>query len=289
MGSVLRWIHIHVFTCFLLFSQTLEGICLEQLEEGIFFIVSSDIKKFSRIRALDLQDCSIYLQQGRTRSRASGRMQITSAFTNFHNLTRLDISRNYIVGCLGEILDALRTPLSFLSLHGCDLNESDLDALTKSPHAQSLRELYLSKLCQISITNFDRISPAYLLKITQHFPRLTLLNLSQNYIPVSSIPEFSHILLTHLTQLKGIDLSCNFSSENLLEIIRACAKVRSMQWIRVTYILNIMEELGIVEADHNMAVMETKIVDMLKGMCRDDIRVKVVRLTYAALFSIIDF
>lgn len=95
------------------------------------------------------------LQEGRTRSRTASRLRITELFSSFSRLTRLDLSFNYILGCLGELLHSLSCPLEYLALRGCDLDESDLQALASSKHAASLRELNLSKLCQVKIITFS--------------------------------------------------------------------------------------------------------------------------------------
>ena len=64
----------------------------------------------------------------------------------FPQLLRLDLSDNYLVGCLGEVLRSVRSPLEFLSLRYCDVAMADLRDLGDSHHATSIRELNLSKI-----------------------------------------------------------------------------------------------------------------------------------------------
>ncbi|XP_069105667.1 leucine-rich repeat-containing protein 14B-like isoform X1 [Argopecten irradians] len=267
--------------------EYLEGISLKQLEDGIFFMVCSDIQKFSHLRALDLQDCNIYLQEGRTRSRTSGRLQMVSTLSSFVHLTRLDLGFNYLLGCLGELLDALKTPLEYLSVRGCDLNEDDLTALAESKHAKHLRELNLSKVCQFSIYENDRISPVYLLRITKHFPNVNIFNLTQNHLPDACISEFCTILTQNLTKLKALDISGNILTENnLLDITRSVGKLKTMQWFRFTCASNLLEE-PFIPFD-NSGEMKKKFCDTLASVGRHDIKVDLVKLSYAIFVDLLD-
>jgi len=252
--------------------------------------VASDIEKFSQLRALDLQDCNIYLQEGRTRSRTSARLQMVNTLTCFSNLLRLDLSFNYLLGCLGELLEALSQPLEFLSVRGCDLNEDDLTALSRSKHASNLRELNLSKVCQFSIYDNDRISPIYLLKITRHFPNVIIFNLAQNHLPDACVVEFCEVLTHNLTRLKALDISGNILTEdNLIDITRAIGKLKSMQWFRFTCANNLLEEaLGPVNAANNIAEMKKKFCDILSSVGRDDIMIELVKLSYAIFVDLLD-
>ena len=273
----------------LLLFQSIEGISLKQLEEGIFFIISSDIQKFTQLRALDLQDCNIYLQTGRTRSRTSGRLQMINSLQCFNCLSRLDISFNYLLGCLGEILEALQSPLEYLSIRGCDLNEEDLTALSHSKHASHLRELNLSKVCQFSIYDNDRISPVYLLKITKYFPNIVILNLSQNHLPDASITDFCNVIVDNLTKLKALDISGNILTENnLLAITKSISQLKSMQWFRFTFAANILEEALIPVNPMNGAHLKKKFSDVLNSLGREDIVLDLVKLSYAIFVDLLD-
>ncbi|XP_063407047.1 uncharacterized protein LOC134690855 [Mytilus trossulus] len=270
--------------------ENIEGIELKQLEEGIFFLVASDLQKFKNVRALDLQDCNIYLQEGRTRSRTALRNKIVETLNCFSNLIRLDLSFNYLLGCLGEILTALKQPLEFLSLRGCDLNENDLSCLTKSQHAIHLKELNLSKVCQFSIYDNDRISPMFLLKITKHFSNVKILSLAQNHLPDASVSEFCHILRHDLKYLKVLDIAGNIlTEENLTDITKALAHIKSMQKFRLTCTNNLLEDaMGPLDGGNNQEDLKKKFCGVLSCLGRDDIIVDIVRLSYAIFVDLVD-
>lgn len=271
-------------------TETLQGLSLQQLEEGILFMIAADIKKFRRLQRLDVQDCNIYLQEGVTRSRTVARSALSSLFGSFDHLRRLDISFNYLLGCLGELLDALRQPLEFLSVRSCDLNETDLRNLAESKHAPHLRELNLSKLCQFSIFENDRISPSYLLKILRHFPKVAVLNISQNHLPDSAMQDFNETLSSYLVNLKGLDIAGNILTiENQLDIARACAKIPSAQWLRLTCVNNaFLNGAMLPMQDNHLEEMSLKLREVLESVGRGDIMVNVVRLSYAILVDLID-
>lgn len=269
--------------------QTLEGLSLRQLEEGIFFMVSPNLKKFSRLRSLDLQDCNIYLQEGKTRSRTIGRAIMT--LSCFENLVRLDLSFNYLLGCLGEILDALKLPLEFLSLRNCDLNEDDLECLANSKHALSLQELNLSKICQFSIYDNDRISSNNLFKVVFCFKNVKLLNLAQNHFQDSSIPSFCEKLPQNLKKLQYLDIAGNVLTEDsTLQICKALAKVKTFQWFRLTCSNNLLDEaLGHLNQAHENAVQaKQRICGLLSALGRTDIHIEIVKLSYAIFVDLMD-
>lgn len=271
--------------------QTLEGLSLRQLEEGIFFMVSPNLKKFSRLRSLDLQDCNIYLQEGKTRSRTIGRAIMVRTLSCFENLVRLDLSFNYLLGCLGEILDALKLPLEFLSLRNCDLNEDDLECLANSKHALSLQELNLSKICQFSIYDNDRISSNNLFKVVFCFKNVKLLNLAQNHFQDSSIPSFCEKLPQNLKKLQYLDIAGNVLTEDsTLQICKALAKVKTFQWFRLTCSNNLLDEaLGHLNQAHENAVQaKQRICGLLSALGRTDIHIEIVKLSYAIFVDLMD-
>lgn len=270
-------------------TKLLEGLSLRQLEENILYIISPDITRFTNLRCLDIQDCNLYLQEGITRSRTMTRNRLCSTFRALTHLRRLDIGFNFLIGCLGELLDALQSPLEYLSVRGCDLNESDLSALASSKHASELRELNLSKLCSYSIFESDRISPVCIMKTMKYFPKLMLLNLSQNQLADSGIKEFGEILKKHLRQLKGLDIAGNIMQfESQLELARACASIPTMQWLRLTCMNSLVDE-GL-NLDNNAAdTMFARLREVMKSQGRDDICIEVVRLSVAILVDLVDF
>ena len=88
-------------------------------------------------------------QNGRTRSKTQDRKALCNFLAAFPLLVRLDLSFNYLVGCLGEVLQSVAKPLQYLGLRGCDLDAVDLQALGASKHAASIRELNLSKVSSV--------------------------------------------------------------------------------------------------------------------------------------------
>ena len=260
---------------------------MKQLEEGIFFIISDDLRKFQNLRCLDMEDCNIYLQPGRTRSQTAGRMKFVQLLSSFSCLQRLDVSYNYLLGCLGELLEALRHPLEFLSVRGCDLNEDDLEALASSKHCLSLRELNLSKLCQFSIYNNDRISPAFLLRIIPRFRNLGILNLAQNYLSDASIPDFCSSLAADLTNLAYLDIAGNvLTEENITLFVKTVGKIKSFQRFRVTCSNNLLEEIP--AANHHALQLRRRFGDIWQSMGRLDIQLDIVRLSYAIFVDLLD-
>lgn len=274
-------------------TDVLEGLSLRQLEEGILFLVCPDIQRFTNLHSLDMQDCNIYLQEGITRSRTALRSRLCSVLGAFNHLHRLDIGFNYLVGCLEELLDSLKKPLDYLSLRGCDLNEHDLTYLSKSKHAVHLRELNLSRVCHMSIYESDRFSPSHLLKILKHFPKLTVLNLSQNPLglPNSWGKEFCETLANHLSCLKALDIGGNLMHfDYQVEVVKACTQIPSMQWIRLTCTNNVSNGgLYVGAAIEQLDNMADKLKEVVKAHGRDDIFVEVVRLSFAILVDLIDF
>lgn len=208
----------------------------------------------------------------------------------FPNLTRLDLSFNYLLGCLSEILSSLRLPLEFLSVRGCDLNENDLTSLTNSHHASHLEEVNLSKVCQFSIYDNDRISPVFLLKTTRHFKNVKILSLAQNHLPDTSMIEFCDILRQDLKYLKLLDITGNIlTEENLVEVTKAIGDIPTMQKFRLTSTTNLLEEgvMPLHGANHPEE-MEKKLLSVLAALGRNDIVVDLLSLSYAIFVDLVD-
>ncbi|XP_060595656.1 uncharacterized protein LOC132749776, partial [Ruditapes philippinarum] len=270
-------------------TELLDGLSLRQLEEGILHVISPDIMKFTNLQSLDIQDCNLYLQEGITRSRTATRSRLCNMFSAFHHLHRLDISFNFLIGCLGELLDALQNPLDYLSVRGCDLNETDLNNLAKSKHAPHLRELNMSKLCSFSMYESDRIAPLRILKTMKHFPKMTVLNLSQNHLPDDGIREFTEILSKDLAHLKVLDISGNIMQfESQLQLAKACAEIPKMQLVRLTCMNSAVND-DIFMNNHQIDGMYNKLIEVMKSRGRDDIHIDVVQLSVGILVDWFDF
>lgn len=217
------------------------------------------------------------------------RSKICKTISALKHLKRLDISNNYLIGCLGEVLDALDSPLEYLSLRGCDLNEGDLISLTKSKHSVSLRELNLSKLCQFSIYESDRISPSLTLRIVKYFPNLSVLNISQNNLPDSGMLEFQHTLTAHMKSLKALDIAGNLMQfDSQVELVKTCAGIPTMQWIRLTCIDTSLNNRMLLDNDRFVEMSEV-LHNVIKSCGREDIYIDVVRLSFAILVDAMDF
>ncbi|CAG2204319.1 unnamed protein product [Mytilus edulis] len=84
--------------------ENIEGIELKQLEEGIFFLVASDLQKFKNVRALDLQDCNIYLQEGNILTEEN-LTDITKALAHIKSMQkfRLTCTNNLLEDAMGPL------------------------------------------------------------------------------------------------------------------------------------------------------------------------------------------
>jgi hypothetical protein len=122
----------------------------------------------------------------------------------------------------------------------------------------------------------------------KYFPKLTLLNLSQNSLPDSGIKEFGDILTGHVRHLKGLDVAGNIMQfDSQLDLARACANIPSMQWLRLTCMNTMLDEGP--NDDNPVGTMFERLKEVMKCNGRDDICVEVVRLSVAILVDLIDF
>ncbi|XP_052769742.1 uncharacterized protein LOC128209652 [Mya arenaria] len=270
-------------------AETLEGLSLQQLEEGILWLVIDDLCRFTRLTALDLQDCNIYLQEGKTRARTSTRARLSNTLKCLTSLRRLNLASNYLVGCLGEILDAVQNPLQFLGIRSCDLDQSDLSSLEQSKHAASIRELNISKLCHFSLFGSDNLTPSDVLKMVKHFPNVTVLNLAQNHLTDSGMGDFLQTL-PKLTSLKGLDLSGNnLQLDSHLSLARACAHIPVMQWLRLSSVDRLNLDEFLENLNFGNQEMEGKIMNAMKELGREDISVNILPPSVAIMVDLVDF
>lgn len=271
-------------------TQFLDGISLRSMEEGNFKTFAPTLYKFQNLQAIELQDCNIYLQNGRTRSKTEDRKALCTFLASFPLLCRLDLGYNYLQGCLGEVLDSIFRPLHFLSLRGCDLNVADLEALAASKHAPELLELNLSK----AIVNTGRdfvlgevsVAPLAMVRMLKSFPKLAVLNLSQNTFPDHQIKELCDVLRNHLKQLKVLDMAAVvMTSQHQEDICMACAAIPSFQKILITLVTSLVDEL------HNWNGVEDiakRITTKMRKVGRWDIRLETVLFSRALFMDIVD-
>ena len=246
-------------------------------------------REYSKLPKFVRQDCNIYLQEGVTRARRELRSRLASTLASLPRLTRLDLANNYLIGCLGEILAAVPGYLTYLSIRGCDVNESDLTSLTESKHTDSLRELNLSKVCHFSIYEIDRVLPSSLVKVIQHFSKLTVLNLSQNHLTESSTTDLSNILPS-ITNLRGLDISGNIIlGDNIVTLAQSCAQIPAMQLMRVTCLEGGINDGDMLPGNAGLREVEERLAEVLRSLGREDIVVNFSRLSFAILVDLVDF
>lgn len=271
-------------------TQFLDGISLRSMEEGNFKTFAPTLYKFQNLQAIELQDCNIYLQNGRTRSKTEDRKALCTFLGSFPLLCRLDLGYNYLQGCLGEVLEAVRRPLHFLSLRGCDLNVADLEALAGSKHAPELLELNLSK----AIVNIGRdfvlgevsVAPLAMVRMLKSFPKLTVLNLSQNTFPDQQIRELCDVLRNHLNNLKVLDMAAVvMTSQHQEDICLACASIPSFQKILITLVTSLVDELHNWNGIEDIAM---RITNKMRKVGRWDVRLETVLFSRALFMDIVD-
>ncbi|KAK7091562.1 leucine-rich repeat-containing protein 14-like [Littorina saxatilis] len=270
-------------------TQFLEGLSLRQLDDGVFKYVAPTLYKFKNLQAIELQDCNIYLQNGKTRSKTEVRKALCNFLSEFPLLVRLDLSFNFLFGCLGEVLASVSRPLQYLGLRGCDLNVSDLEALAKSKHAASLRELNLSKLNLGALHYYlEERSQAMktMVSILQSFPRLAVLNLSQNNLPDVQVDRLCSVLRTSLKQLKVLDVAAIvMSPQHQVDICLACASIPTFQKICITLVTSLVDELNNWNGIEDVA---NKITRKLYAAGRWDVRLETVLFSRALFMDIVD-
>ena len=187
-----------------------------------FQYLSDVVSKFQHLHALDIGNCSIDIT-GTTRVRTDLRSRMVNLFSSFSHLGRLDLQKSILSKCLTDLLDALTSPLVYLNLNSCGLDEQDLQYLGNCKHTESLCELHLSGL------NKNSFTPQTLLKSLSNFKNLMVLALQNNSINGGDIGHLCD-LIGRLPKLRSLDTLFNFlEQEKLLEMVRAAALNRSMQ------------------------------------------------------------
>ncbi|XP_048196681.1 PRAME family member 12-like [Perognathus longimembris pacificus] len=96
-----------------------------------------------------------------------------SQLSKLSHLQKLHLSYSYLSGNLQQVLSCLQAPLHALEIHSCTLLDTDINYLSQSFHATSLKKLDLSALCccsQVSSLGLsdNPISKAGLLSLLEH-------------------------------------------------------------------------------------------------------------------------
>lgn len=205
--------------------QILFGLSLNNMEDMLFQLILRGVARFTKLRALDIGDCSISVI-GKTRVRTALRNRIVYLFSTFTDLCRLDLHKSELTGNLRELLEALPRSLEYLNLSSCSLQDEDLQYLADCKHTASLRELHLSSL----VRRGEIESPDSILQCIQAFtPQLSILEVQNNEISDEHIGTLCDIIC-QFKHLKLLDASYNFlGQESLLKLVEAAAKCQSMQ------------------------------------------------------------
>ena len=289
MGLIWRLGNLLSTALFLLYTHAkallqVEGLCLENLEDDVFALMSPNLRQLKDIRALILLNCNICLQEGRTRLRTSARGSLTSLLSSFPGLRRLDLSQNSFAGVLSEILDSLAEPLDYLSLRECDLFDRDMESLANSRHAESLREINLSKICGLFPDDGFAVTTAALVRSLNKFPNLTVVTLAQNQITNPKMTELCKTI-AHWRRLRSLNIAGNILSEDpVLDLIRTCTKLPDMQYLYVPYSHNLLEAINVME--HGRRDFQERIDAILQQSRRTDIKVDIAGLAYAVFANI---
>ena len=267
----------------------MSGICLDGLEGNVFNAMCNILHRFTNVSRLSLQDCNISLEAGRTRRCTNTRVRLCSLLSTFKYLTRLDLSENSLAGCLGEVLNGLEMPLQYLSLRNCDIFDSDVTALSESKHANSLRELNLTKVCGLFAYDRFAVTPQTLIKslTSRQFPMLTVVTLVHNQLTDAHM----HTLCVALRagcwhKLRMLNISDNMlTADAVLQVVHACCvngaglSTPELQCLHVPYTHTLLDVAE--HARHNFAL---RIYQVLKESGRDDVMVYVTTSTYAVFF-----
>ncbi|ELU08994.1 hypothetical protein CAPTEDRAFT_228081 [Capitella teleta] len=265
--------------------ECLEGIWLENLEDNVFFITSQDLQVFSQLKGFAVPNCNVMLQAGRTRRRTSVRRLFTQTLSSFSHLVRLDLSQNCFAGCLPEILDALFLPLEYLCLRECDLLDSDMQYLSTSRHASSIKQLNVSKICGLFPEDSFAVETGILVRCLQKFTAIQVLHMQQNQITDPKIIQVCSAIRSHWPELKALNISDNiFSSESALHIVEASVERPTMQNLKIPYSHNLFEAINLMENGRQQ--FSRRVAAILDRNRRSDINVEVFSVAYAVLANI---
>ncbi len=206
------------------------------MEDMLFQYILKGVARFPNLQALDVGNCSISLT-GRTRVRSALRSRILTFYRSFTQLTRLDIRKSELTGNLEGLLDALQTPLEYLNISSCSLNEDDLRSLSQCRHTHSLRELHVSSL----VHKGDLKTPDCILDCVENMTdNLVVLEIQNNDIGNDHHDRLCELVL-QFKQLKMLDTLYNMMSQSsLLTLVKACAQCASLGCLA----LNLLPVLG---------------------------------------------
>lgn len=184
------------------------------------------ILPFTQLTCLDLSCNSINLFHSHHSADAMRQL-----FTSLPLLHRLDLSNIRLKTKLRHILSVLNTPLTYLRLAGCGLNQVDVSYLASSHHAQSIQELDIS---ENSLGAYVNVLVVLLQKIQSQIRVLEMEDSMLIDLPVNTlIASGSFCQLSQLMYLNISENRCN--SQALLELGRSLVNLRELQYLCVSY------------------------------------------------------
>jgi Ran GTPase-activating protein (RanGAP) involved in mRNA processing and transport len=153
-----------------LLNKQIEGLRLQYnsiTEESIRDIIPF-ISQLRNLRALDLSCNLIDYRQNADTTR-----QLSEALGSLEHLHRIDLSGSPIGGCLATLIQSVRQPLKYISLHSCGLLDTDLFFLASSKHT-------LVEHLDLSDNRLTRFSDALIVLLKRCGPNLYVLELDDN-------------------------------------------------------------------------------------------------------------
>ena len=248
------------------------GLSLSNMEDMLFQYILKGVERFTSLRALDIGDCSISIS-GNTRTRELLRKRIVGLFAKFTNLIRLDLSYSDLQGHLITLLDELRTPLQYLNISGCAVEEYDLMYLGNCKHSKSLKEIHLSALVQRG--RIDTPMPI-LNCVEQLISTVTVVAIQSNDIEGNTAEQLCQ-MVSKSESLKILDTLYNLMSEEMLMLLaeRAC-KCPSLRVLTVNLQPVLTDDEAAVVSRRQM--LQSKIREILHKNNRSDITVVVVAM-----------
>ena len=209
----------------------------------LFQYILRGVARFTNLRALDIGNCSVSIT-GRTRVRVALRARIVYVFGSFTSLQRLDLRKSELAGNLQELLNALRLPLEYLNLSGCQLALEDLAYLSNCKHTSSLKELHVSSL----VRRGEIISPDSILDCVETMAsNLSVLELQNNELGNDQVDRLCN-LLPKFHQLKMLDTLYNFmSQESLLRVVESSTRCKSVHCLAVNLLPVFGNEAAVME------------------------------------------
>ena len=238
----------------------------------LFQYILKGVERFTSLRALDIGDCSVSVS-GNTRTRELLRERIVGLFAKFTNLIRLDLSYSDLQGHLITLLDALSTPLQYLNISGCAVEEFDLIYLGNCKHSRSLKEIHLSALVQRGRID----TPLPILNcLKQLVSTTTVVAIQSNEIEGDFAEQLCQ-MVSKSESLKILDTLYNLMSEEMLmQLADKACECTSLRVLTVNLQPVLTDDETAVVSRREM--LQSKIQEIMHKNNRTDITVVVVAM-----------